>query len=272
AFVPSQNFDSSANKIILDSLTARLESLDTNRQQDNNYRNPVDAELETIEVQLFAFDPNEVSIEEWQRLGMKKYLANRIIKYRSKGGKFRKKEDLKKIYGFPENLYTSLEPYIQIPDNQGFKKKEFVPREEKEKPRFEKKEFNQVTTFDLNTADTTQLKRIKGIGTGFANRIIKYRENLGGFYEANQIREIYGLPPETADELLKYATIQTPAIKIDLNTVSQEELGRHPYFRRFAKVIIAYRKQHGDYASSEDLKKIKIISAEDFEKMKLYLP
>ncbi|MCD7937218.1 MAG: helix-hairpin-helix domain-containing protein [Tannerellaceae bacterium] len=101
------------------------------------------------------------------------------------------------------------------------------------------------TIIELNTADTTILKKVPGIGSVFANRILKYRDLLGGFYCVEQLAEVYGIDAE------KFATLHSwfctdPAIiqKINLNTVSREDLQRQPYISfKQAGILINLRKQ-----------------------------
>ena len=115
-------------------------------------------------------------------------------------------------------------------------------------------------------------KNISGIGSGYAKRIVKYRESLGGFANAEQVRETFGLPPETADELLKFGFVKNENVKrLKINELALENL-KHPYLRFFqAKAIIAYREQHGAYKSAEDLKNIKVLDEATIERLKPYL-
>jgi DNA uptake protein ComE-like DNA-binding protein len=214
---------------------------------------------------LFPFNPNEIELEDWEKLGVKTYLAERIIKYRNKGGKFRKKEDLQKIYGFPLTLYQKLAPYIRLENvaNESNDK----PTEKPYKPKYEDKPF----VFDLNVADTALLNQVKGIGPVLAQRIVSYRDKLGGFVNLEQLYEVYNLPPEVVDEIKKYARLTTPPRLISINTIAGEDLKKHPYFRNQAWTIVNYRKQHGNFKKIEDLQKIKAIKPEDWQKMVLYL-
>jgi competence ComEA-like helix-hairpin-helix protein len=123
----------------------------------------------------------------------------------------------------------------------------------------------------LNSGDTTDFMKFKGIGSGYAKRIIKFREMLGGFANAEQIRETYGLPPETVDEILKYGFLKDGVKKLKINQLSLSEL-RHPYLKYFqAKAIIAYREQHGAFKNSEDLKQIKILDEATILKISPYI-
>lgn len=128
---------------------------------------------------LFAFDPNTIPSEQWQELGVARWMAERIVKYRSKGGVFRKKEDLLRIYDFPEDQYRQLEAYIRLPATTPLYSNsttKLVPETRSTPIKTERTTF----TFQLNEADTTDFKKVYGIGSKLALRIVKFRENLGG--------------------------------------------------------------------------------------------
>lgn len=126
---------------------------------------------------------------------------------------------------------------------------------------------------DFVEADSVVLQIVPGIGVGLGGRIIKYRERLGGFHSINQFSEIYGLKPETVEEIWNYFYF-TPSItkRISINSADIEEVSSHPYISYSeAKVLIAYRKQHGSYSSIADLKKIKIFKSQWIDKIEPYL-
>ncbi|PLK45415.1 helix-hairpin-helix domain-containing protein [Emticicia sp. TH156] len=227
----------------------------------------------------FNFNPNTATVAQFQELGLPKFIAERIEKYRSKGGKFRKKEDFKKIYGLYPETYERLAPYIDLPSAdetsvispQTTSITQPANSEKNEAPAREFKKENKLTRFDLNTADTTQLKLINGIGSGYARRIVKFRDALGGFAKAEQVRETYGLPPETADELLKYGFVSGGIKKLKINQVAVSEL-RHLYLKYHqAKAIVSYREQHGSFKSIEDLRQIKVLDEATIQKIEPYL-
>jgi competence protein ComEA len=224
-------------------------------------------------IKLSPFDPNQASQEQLEELGIAPWMAKRIINYRTKGGQFRKKEDLQRIYDFPADLYTKLEPYITLPTKDG---KPFVPTTKSEENSEVKiatttapaKESFKPTTFDLNRADTNDLRKIKGIGSKLSARIIKYRDNLGGFYSENQVKEVFGLDSAVVDEILKYGIIKNLNLKkIKINEVTAEEF-KHYYIRPYvAKSIIAYRQQHGNFTSKKDFEPIKLLDAKTLDKL-----
>ncbi len=230
---------------------------------------------------LFAFDPNTATPDELQELGIPKFLALRIEKYRQKGGKFRRREDLQKIYDFPPTLFAKLDPYIVLPgegQNEGVAKSNFEENQAREfpaAPARENKPYARpaIAAFDINTADTTQLIALRGIGSKLSARIVKFRDALGGFHSTEQYAEIFGLDSLALSELRKYGRVQSVPKKLNINTVSIEELNRHPYFRnrKLNEVIVRYREQHGPYASAESMKAVRILDDATLRKWEPYL-
>ncbi len=263
-----------------DSLLAILEKIQPEKPY---YTKSNRAEYSTKEIEenperplsLFYFDPNIASATQFEELGMPKFIAERIIKYRTKGGQFRKKEDLQKIYGLAPALYERLEPYINIPEKKPFAATTNPPVPElaftpaAPKPAFTKPT---LTAFDINTADTSQLIRLKGIGSKLAARIVKFRDGLGGFASTTQYTEVFGLDSLALSELNRFAQVRSSVQKISINTDSPEELDRHPYLsRRQSEIIVRYREQHGAYKTPQDLLNIKILDEKLVNKIAPYL-
>lgn len=200
---------------------------------------------------LFRFDPNTASTGDWQRLGITLKQAAIIKNYTAKGGRFRKAEDLQKIYGLAKVDYTRLAPFIIIPD-------------EKVKPN---------VAIELNAADSAKLTSIDGIGGAFAKRIIYYRERLGGFIAKEQLKEVFGFDDLKYNEIKGQVKVDAGRIrKININTITFDKLRLMPYLNyKQVNAIIEYRKQHGDYASMDGLKNIAIIDADILRKIEPYL-
>ncbi|OIN58534.1 ComEA family DNA-binding protein [Arsenicibacter rosenii] len=269
----------------LDSLVALMEHDDkeaaaSRLHRDGESGNQMHSDPPARRMPLHAFDPNRASVAEWQALGVPRWLAERIEKYRSRGGQFRQKEDVQKIYDFPPALYQELEPYMTLPErsaapehyaaNRPFsaesgKRFESSSRPERTKPL-------PVQPFDINTADTLQLAALKGIGNKLANRIIKFRDALGGFVSTEQFGDIYGLDSLALAELRNVGHIRSAPKKININTASAEELDRHVYLsRRQAEIIVRYREQHGAFTSPESLKPIRVLDVRTIERLTPYL-
>ena len=218
---------------------------------------------------LFAFNPNMAVLQDFLKLGFSQQLAGRIVNYRVKGGKFRIKSDLLKIYGVDSAFYSQIHPFITLPDRVEFPEK----REKKHITKNISATEKVSEKFDLNTADTSQLKKIYGIGEKLSLRIIKYRDVLGGFVNMNQLREVYGLDSMVVNRIMKHSTIQSKfqPVKININTASEKQLYSHPYLSKVAKSIVSYRFQHGDFKTLEEIRSVGAIEEKSVQRIIPYL-
>ena len=132
---------------------------------------------------------------------------------------------------------------------------------------------DRIQRLPFSESDSVLLQIVPGIGALTAGRIIKHREQLGGFIHVDQLNEVYGLKPETIPLIWDYFDFNTVAPRqLDLNTLAEEELAKHPYISyQEAKVLVAYRLQHGPFHQLEDLLRIKIFKAEWVTKIGPYL-
>jgi competence ComEA-like helix-hairpin-helix protein len=223
--------------------------------------------------ELFFFDPNTITESEWLRLGLREKTFSTIQNYKSKGGYFRTPEDLQKVYGLFPNEYERIAPYIRIESRiEKNNNKEFTTQINTENPN--KKTFpSRYTIVDINSADTTALIQLPGIGSKLASRIILFRDKLGGFYTINQVGETFGLPDSTFQKIKQYLKLENVAIrKININKATVDELKNHPYIRwNIANPLIAYRNEHGTFARVEDIKKVMAITDEVYNKIASYL-
>ncbi len=221
--------------------------------------------MSSLHSELFYFDPNNLSLTEWRRLGLAERLIQTILHYLEKGGRFRKPEDLKKLYGLQNSDYQRLSPYVRIIDAPN----DFRPPTDKGPGTLFAKKFD-VT--DINLADSADWSRLPGIGEKLASRIVHFREKLGGFYQVDQVGETFGLPDSSFQKIKPCLRLKTLTLnQIDLNTATKEILQSHPYIRwQFAKAILDYRTQHGGFHSVDDLLQIATIDSSKFEKLKPY--
>lgn len=246
-----------------------------------NFRNETEA---PTRVELFHFDPNTASKEELMRLGLSARTAQTMLNYRSKGGQFRKKEDLGKLYGLRQEDYQRLLPWVSITattpgtkwtepktalETQGVEVAEF----RQPPPVFERKKW-EPTPIDFNAATAEEWQQLKGIGPGYSRRIVNFREKLGGFISAEQVAETFGLPDSTFQAILPYLQGSGSVFrKLKVNSATLEELKMHPYLSSFqATVIFNYHTQHGDFKDMESLRKVKAgFKEEDWTKLEPYL-
>jgi competence protein ComEA len=216
---------------------------------------------------LKKFNPNKISVEEMKSLGFDQRLSNRIANYRQKGGVFRIKSDLLKIYGVDSTFYHHLSAYIELPEAR--EKKELARKivtEHKKKPAHEK--------FNLNIADSATLKNVNGIGSVLAGRILKFRKALGGFIHPSQLKEVYGLDSVVTERLLRDCYIEENflPVKLNINTSDEKTLASHPYIsKRLARSLASYRFQHGPFRRVEQIIELFIPSPQDAEKLLPYL-
>ncbi len=223
------------------------------------------------------FNPNTADSLTFRRLGLPDWMARNILRYREKGGKFRRPEDFQKIYGLTQAQYEALAPHIIIEPEDTARRLSSVPvlymasvaADSVESPSSALPKYPAGTVIELNCADTAQLKRIPGIGSGIARMIVNYRQRLGGFYDLKQLEEIhinYRL-------LTEWFSVDPQAIRrINLNRVSVDRLRRHPYFNFYqAKAIVEYRRQEGELHSLKIFSLLDEFSPADLERMAPYV-
>ncbi len=230
---------------------------------------PMPTTIDDSETSYFEFDPNTITYTQWESLGFTKRQIDVIQNYLNKGGKFRIKSDLKKMYSVSEAKYKKLEPYLLLPDS--FPKYEYL---KKRNFKDRKSEIsNEILQIEVNTADSAQFTQLYGIGPTLSKRIIKYRNALGGFYSLDQIREVYGIKDSVYKSLKRYLSIDSSRIeKFNINRVESERLKKFPYLTwNQANAIVNYRKQHGGYQGFDHLYKVKIIDSATVKKLTPYI-
>jgi competence protein ComEA len=200
-------------------------------------------EVPTREVHYFPFNPNTISPQQWQELGLPDRTILTIQHYLQKGGRFRKPEDLRKIWGLKQAAADKLIPYVQIPANiavgkkmeypwqsnsQTLKKPDTFPNQRladtslsssvamkslASAPSYPRKTWK-LPPIDINTAGTEQWMSFPGIGEVLAARIVKFRDKMGGFTSIDQVGKTYGIK-DSLFQLMKPLLIleQAPAKK-----------------------------------------------------------
>lgn len=221
-------------------------------------------------IKLKSFDPNIATEDELLGLGLDVKTVKVLLKYREKGGRFRTKEDLRKVYNLSDIDFLRISSSVQFTENQTITKGylENIPNNEA----LTKGGKTVEVPFDLNQATVEELVQLRGIGRTFALRITEHRERLGGFTSLNQLKEVYGLPDSTLYTITPFLRlISSPHRKIKINTANIEDL-THPYLiRKQAEVIIRYRINHGAFRNMEDVKKAGVLSENVAEKLKPYI-
>lgn len=237
---------------------------------------------DTIAIRMQVFDPNTADSSTLVHLGLKKWQASNMLKYRAKGGRYRQAEDMKKLYGMTDSMYQALLPYIQI-DTMAVKQY----RDSVRKSRIDTTQSDSVpryispkrdTVLNLRTADTTELKLIRGIGSYRAQQIVRYRKQLGGFTSVEQLYEIKALKPLlsdtlSADSLLAHFWLDSIIVDpLPVNSASLERLQRHPYLSfEQAKAIYELRRRKVRLSSIKALEQLDCFTPEELLRVAPYL-
>lgn len=228
--------------------------------------------VETVRRKLSAFDPNTADSTLLLSLGLQPWQVRSIYRYRAKGGIYRQPSDFARLYGLTVKQYKELLPYIHISD-------EYKPAAEvygrtdavksgRDTLRYPVKlQPGQYVTLD--DADTASLRKVPGIGRYYASRIVRYRNDLGGYVSVAQLSEIEGIP----EAALSYFRVTGGAVrKLNLNRLTLNELKHHPYINFYqARRIIDYRRLKGPLHSIDDLRLLKDFSQRDIERLRPYV-
>lgn len=203
--------------------------------------------------ELFKFDPNIATKEDFERLGFKTWQAENIIKYRSKGGSFKQPSDLAKIYGLDEDLVNSLLPYVEIESQPEVAHVDIL--------------------INLNEATAEDLQQLRGIGAAYSRRIVEYREKLGGYVSIGQLREVYGMTDDLYSSISQYLELGGKPVKtINVNTADFKALISHPYIDKdITLAILNYREFAGSIKSTDELVRQKALSKAQYDKISKYI-
>ena len=189
-------------------------------------------------VETFRFNPNTVTLEELIRLGFSERQAESILRYREKGGRYRRPSDFAKSYVVADSVYKRLEPYIDIP------------------------------RIDINKADSAAFETLPGIGPYFAAKMVSYRASLRGYSTPEQLMDIYHFDREKYNGLKDLITC-TPPDPYPLWTLPEADLARHPYLSKpEAHSIVLYRThQPRETWTLDGLNKAGILSEEHYRQL-----
>ena len=251
------------------------------KQGRSSRKKPQYYKVSEKQYELFDFDPNTADSTQLLRLGLQPWQVRNIYKYRAAGGRYNKPTDLARLYGLTLKQYKRLEPYIKI--EKEVMAADVYKKSDDEKPI--KKDTTLIAypikikegeRIDINLADTNELKRIPGIGSYYAKRIVSFRQRLGGIANVHQLLEMQGFPESS----LKYMSVgestnthNIPSTtKIRINHLDLNALSRHPYIRYVqAKEIMNFRRLRGPIKKADDLRHLPSFSEEEVERVDPYI-
>ena len=230
-----------------EALPTTVVASDTLRTMTRHHRSVVKEDpLPVRHVETFPFDPNTADSSQLIRLGLQSWQVHNIYKYRARGGVYRKKEDFARLYGLTVKDYHRLEPYIRISSDYQpaatlvGDKANGTNGANGANGTLNPKKIDSTQHVVLNTADTTELRKVPGIGAYYARQIVRYGQRLGGYVSVDQLDEIEGFPQEAK----KYFVVQGAHPQLlNVNQLNLQQLRRHPYINYYqAKAIMDYRR------------------------------
>lgn len=222
--------------------------------------------LQNDSSKIFSFNPNYITDYKAYTLGMSATELDKLLAYRETGRFVNSAEEFQQVTRVSDSLLMVISPSFKFPEWTKRKKTTKVSAKIGPEKTFERK--------DLNLATADDLKSIKGIGEKLSERIIKFRDRLGGFLVDEQLYDVYGLEQEVVKRALrKFRVNQPPSIqKININQATVEELARLVYINRnLAEKIISFRELNGTFDSLDKLRNVESFPAERIDRIKLYL-
>lgn len=225
------------------------------------------------QIHYVNFDPNTADSTLLLGLGLQPYQVRTIYHYRAKGGVYRRATDFARLYGLTVKQYRELEPYIHISADYLPASEVYAVADERHKSPVDSLRYpvklKNSERIALNQADTLLLRRVPGIGGYYARRIVAYRQRLGGFANVRQLLEIDDFP----EEALPFFTVDAGNIhRLDINSLTLSQLKRHPYINYLqARAICDYRRLKGKLTSLDQLRLLRVFTAEDIERLSPYV-
>ncbi len=216
-------------------------------------------------LKIFPFNPNYITDHKGYVLGMSLKELDKLFAFRAKGRFVNSAQEFQQVTQVSDSLLETMSPYFKFPDwdKKNDSKKRHHPIEEKT-----------VEVADLNKATPEELMAVSGIGPKLSQRIVKFRDRLGGFLVTEQLYDVYGLEPEVVRRAMERFQVHQPPVvkKISINTATVEELSKLVYITTdMAHAIVQYREENGAFGALDELSNLKVLPAERIGRIKLYL-
>jgi len=220
----------------------------------------------------FIFNPNNLPDESWKKMGFTEKQIRVIKNYEAKGGRFYRKEDVKKIYSISESEYQVIMPYIRIPSDFMTLNNDIIDLDQPVRKKKEIKKAGFIIT-EINSSDPSMFVKNLKLPSWLAVRIVKYRNLLGGFYQTGQLAEVYGFDSNRLIKLKNYLVVDPSLIKtIDMNTARAKTIAHHPYFSyQIAKEIVNRRLEKGKFTNKQQLVNEGIVTESLFLRIRHYI-
>lgn len=211
-------------------------------------------------ITIYPFNPNFLTKYRGYVLGMSPQEVQRMIDFRKQKKFVNTAKEFQRITQISDSLLAHISPYLKFPKWVTASKQKFVAKPLIKKP--------------LNTATAEDLKKVYGVGNVLADRIIQFRNVIGGFVIADQLQDVFGLEDATIINILSKFEVKNPPNlpKININTASINELNEVPYITySMAREIVVYRSQHGNFNSFEEIEQLEGFYSKKTKRIALYL-
>ncbi len=241
---------------------------------------PESSDVDQKEIDLFPFNPNTLSDSGFSALGFSEKEIKTLRNYQKAGASFEIKRDFAKLFFVDEEEYLTLEPFIDLPESKPKKEysKSFETPFDKPKVKWSDTATTKSYSFEeftcnLNTADTNELKTLNSRNSFYANKIIEYREELGGYHSLAQLLELWKMTPEKIDKFADQIVIDPSEIHlIKINSASAYDLSQHPYLSfGEANRIVLKREELGGFSDSKAFCSSGLLDADLCRKLVPYL-
>ncbi len=233
-----------------DAITERVRQLQ--KRPDPKTFNPIQ------EIKCQTFNPNTIDSIALNQFGLKHYIIKNILNYRSKGGYFSSCSDLSKIYGIDNRSLKSLIDCCKIKSNI--------------KRKTNRQSFRRKPTVNINEANADELKSLYGIGPKLSERIVKYRNSIGGFHSTYQLLDVYGIQDSILIKNGNRIICEGPVGKLNINEIQLKDLAQKTLLNyKQSKAIINYRSHHGPFQNIEGLKAVKALNDSIYQKLYPYI-
>jgi len=211
----------------------------------------------------YTFNPNFITDYKGYTLGMSVIEIDRLHRYRAQGKFVNSGKEFQEVTRISDGLLGKLQDRFRFPEWKQQKKWSVSKNSKKI-----------VVVADINLAEEEDFKTVNGIGVKLSARIIKFRDRLGGFLDAQQLYDVYGLDKEVADRAMQRFTVKSfPKIKkININGASVNELSSLLYISyELAVNIVDYRSRNGSFTSFEQLANVTGFPTTKLHRIALYL-
>lgn len=178
-----------------------------------------------------------------------------------------------------DRFYNSLEVTDNNVSNSVYIHAPSAPNKEKQQEsdnnsytRYKPQKLSMGEKIFINNSDTTDWKKVPGIGSSYASRIVKYRALLGGYVSIEQLREVYGMDDERYESIISYIDVDELVTKLSVNKLEFKELLKHPYLNyKQVQAIVNLRKKKGDIKSMNELYILNEFTDDDIARIEPYL-